>query len=170
MRRQYFLSKHLLQKSWWSDIVMFGLVPTVAADKPALGRAPQPATPTSAHHGVPHLLGCLHRDPSPNREDGTAWAVAHLGLQPVARSVLPFARRDLTDAEPSLSTSRPAGSSATPRTGAARPENPTTRRPRHPNRDFGARQPSQPATGALPTRPDPRNPHPRPGSLVLGLV
>ena len=43
-----------------------GLVRPVTTSHPALGRAPQRATPTPAHHGLPHLPRRLHRDPLPD--------------------------------------------------------------------------------------------------------
>jgi DDE family transposase len=43
------------------------LVRAPAPSHPALGRAPQRATPPPAHHGLPHLPSGLHRDPPPDR-------------------------------------------------------------------------------------------------------
>ena len=86
-----------------------GLVRSLATGEPALARTPRGAASASAHHGVPHLLGRLHRDPRPDRHHRPAGALAHHRLQPVAGDVLPFTRRPLRNAEFAIEHRRTAG-------------------------------------------------------------
>ena len=74
---------------------------------PALGRAPQRATPTPAHHGLPHLPHRLHQHPLPDHHHRPTRTLAHPRLQPMARSVLPPPRHPLTHQQPDNTTRPP---------------------------------------------------------------
>ena len=61
------------------------LVRPAAARLAPLGRPAQRAAPAAAHHGLPHLLAGLHRDPLPGRQRRPAGPLAGPGLEPLAR-------------------------------------------------------------------------------------
>ena len=75
---------------------------------PRWAEQPRRAAAAPAHHGVPHLLAGLHRDPLPDRHHRPACRVARPRLQRVAGGVLPPPRRPLTGRQP-LSFDRPDG-------------------------------------------------------------